>query len=167
MRTPILALAALTLAGCGKTGQSGSSEYSSAASSTMPATDTTDAKAAIARLRNEWVAAANKKDAAAVGATYTDDAVFVSSENPETRGRAAIQKAFAESFAIASDLKVSSERTEVSGDLAYDYGSYSQHVAPPKAKAMDLHGYYIVILKKQGDGSWKIARHISATPPKS
>src|SRR5438105_12307754 len=128
MRTPILAIAAITLAACAKTDNAASSGYSSA-SSTTSAADSSDAKAAIAKLRNTWVDAANKKDAAAVGATYTDDAVFVSSENPETRGRDAIQKAFAQSFAVASDLKVSSENTEVSGDLAYDYGSYSQHIA--------------------------------------
>jgi len=113
------------------------------------------------------VAAANNKDAATVGSMYSDDAVFVSSENPETRGRDAIQKAFSESFAVASDLKVNSENVEVSGDLAYDYGTFSQHLAPPKAKAMDLHGNYLVVFKKQSDGSWKIVRHVSATPPKS
>jgi ketosteroid isomerase-like protein len=63
----------------------------------------------------------------------SDDAVFASSENPETKGRDAIQKALTLSFAMSSDRKVNSEKVEASGNLAYDYGTFSQHVAPPKS----------------------------------
>lgn len=166
MRTTVVALTALALAACAKTSTLPTDTTASTASAAMPAAGTADAEAAIGKVRDAWVAAADKKDAAAVAGMYTDDAVFVSSENPVANGRSAIQAAFAKSFPVTTNLKVSSEKTEVGGDLAYDYGTYSEHITPPKAKAMDLTGTYLVVLKKQSDGSWKIVRHLSTTPPK-
>ena len=166
MRTPMIALAVVTLAACAKT-STPPADTTASTSAMMPAAGNNDAKAAIAKLRDDWVAAANKKDAATVSGFYTDDAVLAGTTVPVTNGRAAIEKVWADAFPIASNLKVNSEKTEVSGDMAYDYGSYSQHIAPPKGKAMEDAGRYLVVFKRQADGSWKIAAHVGVTPAKS
>lgn len=166
MRTTMIALAVGTLAACAKT-STPPADSTASSSAMMPAANTADEKAAIAKLRDDWVAAANKKDAATVAGFYTDDASFVTTESPLANGRSAIQAALAKSFAAASDLKVNSEKTELSGDIGYDYGSFTWHITPPKGKPFDSEGRYIVTFKRQSDGSWKIAEHVSTTPPKS
>jgi uncharacterized protein (TIGR02246 family) len=166
MRTPMVALAAIALAACAKT-STPPADTTASSSAMMPAANTADAKAAIAKLRDDWIAAANKKDAATVAGVYTDDAVFVSTESPVAKGRTAIQAAFAKSFPVSSNLRVNSEKTEISGDIGYDYGTYTWYVTPPKGKAGDVSGNYLVTFKRQSDGSWKISEHVSTTPPKA
>lgn len=166
MRKVNWAVAAIVLGGCAKS-SAPAADTSAGSTAMAPAADTAIATAAVAKLRNAWADAANRKDAATVAAMYSDNAVFVSSDQPVASGRAAIQAAFAKTFPISSDLKISSEKTEASGDLAYDYGTYTQRVTPPKGKAMEIGGNYLVVLRKQSDGSWKIVRHVGTTPPKS
>src|SRR6266498_628270 len=147
MRPMTLALTAIVLAGCAKTGSTPGD--TTAASSTSASASNEDVTASIGNLRDAWAGAAKKKDAATVAAMYTDDAVLVGADAPLTTGRAAIQEAWAKFFPVLTDLNVTSEKTESSGDLAYDYGSFTQRVAPPNAKPADVHGYYIVVFKKQ------------------
>ncbi len=120
---------------------------------------------AVGSLRDQWIAAAERDDAAAVAALYADDAVLTSPQNPRAEGREAIQAAFARDFPMGSDLEIRSSRTEVSGDLAYDYGEYSQRVTPAEGEPMDVSGEYLVVLERQADGSWKITRHVSFVRP--
>ncbi|MEX1185354.1 MAG: SgcJ/EcaC family oxidoreductase [Gemmatimonadaceae bacterium] len=135
-----------------------------------PATsDTTGSPAAtsadIAAVRDAWLAAAARDDAAAVAAMYTDDAIFVATEAPAARGRAAIQQALAESFPISTIDTVDSREVVVSGDVAYDYGEFRQTVTPPNGAAQTVRGHYVVTLRRQPDGSWKLSKHVSTTPP--
>ena len=49
------------------------------------------------------------------------------------------------------------------GDLAYAIGTYRMAVTPKKAGAKPLpveQGKYVEVMKKQGDGSWKIVYDI-------
>lgn len=131
--------------------------------------DTAGAPAAtsadVAAVRDAWLAAAAKDDAAAVAAMYTDDAIFVATEAPAARGRAAIQQALAESFPISAVDTVDSKEVVVSGDVAYDYGEYQQTVTPPNGTPQTVRGHYVVVLRRQADGSWKLSKHVSTTPP--
>lgn len=138
----------------------------------QPAPDKSDtagaaaaASADIAATRAAWLAAAARDDAAAVAAMYTDDAIFVATEAPAARGRAAIQQALAESFPISTIDTVDSKEVVVSGDVAYDYGEYQQTVTPQNGTPQTIRGHYVVTLRRQADGSWKLSRHVSTTPP--
>jgi uncharacterized protein (TIGR02246 family) len=124
-------------------------------------TDTAASVRDIEAFRDQWVAAAEKDDAATVTAMYTADAMIDSPEEPSVEGREAIQAYWLKNFPLASGLQVRSKETEVSGDLGYDYGEFSQRITPPKGKAMDVQGRYLVVLKRQADGSWKIDKHFS------
>jgi len=134
----------------------------SAASST--ASDAT-ARDAIGKIRMVWQEAVNRNDPAAVAAMYTDDATFVGTEWPPANGRQEIQAALSKAFPISKFESIDSKDLVVNGDMAYDFGTYRQQVTPPKAKAMTINGYYLVINRRQSDGSWKISRHVSTTPP--
>jgi len=161
MRATILAVAAIALSACTK-----SSAKPGDSTGTGAAADTTSGATAVANLRDAWADGAHNQDAVKVANLYTDDAVLVGSDQPLASGRSAIQAALAKNFPMAHGLKINSENTDVSGDLAYDFGTYAQEVTPPKGKTTVVGGAYLVVLKKQSDGSWKIVRHMTTTPPK-
>lgn len=118
------------------------------------------------KLRNDWLAAAEKDDAATVATFYTDDAVVVGSESgAPAEGRQAIQEAFATDFPITSQTQVTPRDFHASGDLAYEYGEFTQQVSPPKAKPTNVTGHYVVVLRRQADGAWKLVKHLSVTEP--
>lgn len=121
------------------------------------------AAAEVERVRDAWIEAANRDDAAAVAALYADDATVVTAAGEVVRGREAIERMWAEGFGGVDDTRVTPSRTGVSGDLAFDAGEFRQTVhegVPAPAR-----GRYIVVLRRQEDGSWRIVEHISAVPP--
>lgn len=126
--------------------------------------DPATSRAEIERIRENWRSAAERDDAGAVAALYADDAIFVGTETPEVRGRAAIQERFGEQFPVSTVSRIESRDLTVSGDMAYDYGEFTQQVTPPNAPGQTINGHYLVVLRRQNDGSWKIVRHISTTP---
>jgi ketosteroid isomerase-like protein len=44
-----------------------------------------------------------------------------------------------------------------SGDLAYDQGTYTMTGPGPDGKPITDKGKYLAVVKKQADGSWKVA----------
>jgi ketosteroid isomerase-like protein len=76
------------------------------------------------------------------------------------------------------DISLTSEELVVNGDWAFDRGQFMTHLMPkdPKAQMIMDQGKYIVILRKETDGSWRVAREIAnsniplpppaAAPPK-
>jgi uncharacterized protein (TIGR02246 family) len=95
---------------------------------------------------------------------YVDDAVMVGTGAPAARGRQAIQEALTQDFPTSRNLRVESRDLTVSGDLAYDYGEFSVQVTPPGQAERTESGHYLVVLKRQPDGNWKIVRHVSTMP---
>lgn len=162
MRAAKMALAAIALCACAKGGGSGADSTTAGAS----AADTTNGAVAVAKLRDDWTDGSHTQSASKVAAMYTDDAVLVGSEQPLASGRSAIEAALAKNFEMSHGLKINSENTEVSGNLAYDFGTYSQLIQPPKGAQIVVGGAYLVVLKRQSDGSWRIVRHMTTTPPK-
>ena len=116
-------------------------------------------------LRAQWIAAAERDDAAAVAAMYTDDAIFLGNDAQAYTGRAAIEAAFAESFKANSGLTVAEESSVTSGDVVYSTGTWTQQVATPGGKTVTADGRYLVISQMQPDGTWKITRHVSLLKP--
>ncbi len=165
MRKPLsLLLLLLVAAGC-NTGSKATGDSAAVASgdsmkAAMPADDNA-ARDAIAKIRTGWKDAANKHDAAAVAALYADDATMVGTGIPVANGKAEIQTRLGQILPGSTTSAIDSKDLVISGDVAYDYGTYSQTVTPPKGKAMPINGYYVVTLKKGSDGSWKMLRHLS------
>jgi uncharacterized protein (TIGR02246 family) len=125
-----------------------------------PAADRTQ----IEQLRDQWRAAADRGDAAGLAALYADDATFVGPMVRERSGRNAIQQTWTEQLPISTVTRIESRDLQVSGDLAYDYGEFTQQVTPPGAQQQMMNGHYLVTLRRQADGNWRIVRHISTVP---
>lgn len=121
--------------------------------------------AEIARInasRDLWVAAFNAGDAAATAATYSDDGVLMPAHRAAVEGRQAIQDSFQAMFqGNTAKIALMPLETQVAGDWAYDRGTFSITVTPKAGgNAMEDSGKYLVILKRQADGSWKVHRDI-------
>jgi uncharacterized protein (TIGR02246 family) len=119
-------------------------------------------EAAIAKLRTTFQTAVLSQDAAGIAKLYASDGAELPPNAPAVVGRAAIEKYhkdFAQQF-MMHGLTLTPQKTQVSGDIAYDVGTYKQQLMPMKGGAvMDDHGKYVVLMKKEG-GNWLVTHAI-------
>jgi uncharacterized protein (TIGR02246 family) len=125
---------------------------------------------AVAKVRAAYQTAAGTQDGAALARLYTPDGIEMPPNAPAAKGRAAIEafhKAFAQQW-MMHGMTITSTETKVSGDTAYDVGTYKQTLMAQKTGAMvDDKGKYVVLLKKDAAGNWLITHAIynSDNPP--
>ena len=125
--------------------------------------------AAIQRLTEDWHDGWLAGDADALVALYADGAVLMPQSQPAVLGKEAIhslyQSVFRE-YTVKGDGETL--EIEIGGNWAFLRGTYTL-TATPKAGGERLEdaGKHLFILKRQPDGSWKIARLIanSDQPP--
>ncbi len=119
-------------------------------------------EAAIAKARTAYNNAVIAADAAGIAKLYAADGVEMPPNAPAAKGRAAIEKYhkdLAQQVMIHGST-ITPTGTQVSGNLAYDVGTYKQQVMPMSGGGIsDDHGKYVVVLKKEG-GAWLIAAAI-------
>jgi uncharacterized protein (TIGR02246 family) len=124
------------------------------------AMDTSADEAAIRALTgSSWADAYNAGDADKLAATYWDDAVVQPPGAPAASGRVAIRAFLAADSAAAKAAGMKlviapADKVDVSGDLAYDAGSYSVTDA---SNATVETGKYVGVYKKR-DGKWMYIR---------
>jgi uncharacterized protein (TIGR02246 family) len=162
---PVLLIAAACTTSKTMPGDTTAAAARKESTSASTAANDDSAKAAIGKVRDAYKDASNHKDAASVAALYSDDATFVGTETPLVTGKEELQKSFAQSLPISKLESIDAKETVVSGDIAYEYGTFKEEVTPPKQKTMTINGYYLVAMKRQSDGSWKIVHHVATTPP--
>ena len=118
-------------------------------------------KAAIDKTRNQYMAAWTAGSADRVAALYTEDAIVLYPNQGAVVGRAAILayfKGFYDQFAQESFV-LDSDEIRIAGNWAFDRGTYRLAMSPRAGgPRIEDHGKYLVILERQGDGSWKVAR---------
>lgn len=118
-----------------------------------------DAQAkALAKLDDEWSAAAAKKDVDLVTSYYADDAIVYPPNEPATIGRAAAKKVWAAylgdpTFTIS--WKTVYTEVSASGELGYTAGTYEDSFKGPDGKLVSEKGKYLCVWKKGKDGKWK------------
>ena len=119
-------------------------------------------RAAIDKLRSDYQSSFNSNDASAAAAHFTESAVSMPPNDEALIGRQAITDDMVAMFeGMSADLTISSEEVEVAGDWAFDRGAFTMKTTPKgDGDPMEDKGKYIVILEKQADGSWKIAREV-------
>lgn len=111
-------------------------------------------KAQIQKLNDQFVAAFNKGDAAAVAAMYTQDATVLPAGAPVVKGRAAIEAMWRQQAQQLEAVKI--ETTDVKplgGNAARELGTAILRTKsqPPQ----DVVVKYAVIWQKEG-GRWKL-----------
>jgi ketosteroid isomerase-like protein len=90
---------------------------------------------------------------------YQDDVLVSAPGAPDIVGKQAWRDSLDTSLppGMDMDLAFTTEELEISGDLAYERGTYAIKMANPAApgQAMSIDGRHIHIFKRQPDGSWK------------
>ncbi len=124
-----------------------------------PATLSEEDIAGIEAATQAWLEAVNAGDWAALGATYTEDAVLLPPNEPVVQGRSDIQAWF-EAFPPVSDINLETEEIEGLGDVAFVRGSYTLTITPEGMDAVTDTGKFLDVRRKQADGSWLIYRDI-------
>ncbi|MDA2931509.1 SgcJ/EcaC family oxidoreductase, partial [Acidobacteria bacterium AH-259-O06] len=124
---------------------------------------------AVNSLHDEYVTVHNDNDAERLAALYTQDAVLMPPNEPARAGNQAVQSWFQDAFdQSTAELSLASDEVQVTADSAFDRGTYTIKLTPKSGgEAIEDNGKWILILRKQPDGSWKIARAIwnSDKPP--
>jgi uncharacterized protein (TIGR02246 family) len=109
-----------------------------------------------AAAQQAWTA----KDTDKVAALYADDATVMLPDTPVMTGKAAISAGFkgaASDPNFSLSLQTTSVDTSRGGDLGFVRGSYMVHQTDAKTKKATMEkGHYVLVYKKQADGSWKI-----------
>ena len=120
-------------------------------------------KAAVEHRYRESIAAANKKDTAAMTNLYDDNAVLMPQSEEAVLGKAAIgeyyKKLFANPDFVPFTLKSDWNSFQLTGDIAIA-ASVFEGDATRHEKHIHFHGKDLLVWKKQSDGSWKIFRNM-------
>jgi uncharacterized protein (TIGR02246 family) len=143
MRTLLLLLVALTLAGCSGRDVSDQAEVSAS-------------KVELGQMNRDFAAALNAKDAQAAAALYTEDAVLIPPGEPLVRGREAIEEYWRGAIESGGVRDVSVETMDAlsSGSLGYETGSFILTANGPDGEAVIDRGRYIELLRREPDGRW-------------
>ena len=168
MRSLRFAFVALAAVAACTTKDARRSDTAAPAAATLAGTPSTDAAAvrqAIEASNVKFGAAAVQGDTATLAAMYADDAIMMMSNAPAARGHEAIAKTFAGMGAAMklSAIKLQTQDVIVTGDYAIETGAYDLAGQPVAKGAKPRHdvGKYLVLWKKQADGSYKMVRDIA------
>jgi len=151
-----VAIALLALTGC------------SSMSSTSMHSQADDLKG-IAEFNRQYLAAINGGDAQALGRLTTDDHMMISSGGAPMVGRERMVEAMTRGFQTTNlEEHWMPEETVISGDLAYQRGTFTV-LATPKAggATRKTAGNFLRIYRRLPDGSWNMVRDVfnSSMPP--
>lgn len=123
-------------------------------------TDDEAAVAAIAEFNRQYLEAINEGDIELLASLTTEDHMMIASGGAPLAGKQALLDAMVGAFErFEFDEVWAPEETVVSGDLAYQRGTFVV-VATPKAggDSSRLTGNFMRIYRRQPDGSWLMTR---------
>jgi uncharacterized protein (TIGR02246 family) len=120
-----------------------------------------EARAAIEAANAKFSEAFARGDTPALAVMYTTDAIVFPPDSEMVRGRVAI----GEFWKGARDNGVQSATLTTidvgrSGDVAYETGKVTLKVQPAGKEATTVVEKYLVVWKRQPDGSWQLHRDI-------
>ncbi len=132
--------------------------------------DTTADLAAIGKVRDAYAAAFNAGNAGALGALFAADGNDMENAQPTAIGPQAVEAATTALLAqmASQNVVITPEKTDVSGDFAYERGTYKTTLTPKSGGPPIVEdGRYLVVLQRQADGSWKLVDNMGnlATAP--
>lgn len=124
-----------------------------------------DSAAAIRAGDASWIKGAETKDLDLCMASYLDDAVVISAGQPAVVGRENIRK-FTQELIDAPGMHVEFSDATIdvaqSNDLAVDRGIAHVTTTDKQGKPVSSVSEYVLVWKRQADGSWKIYADTSA-----
>jgi len=125
------------------------------------ASTTTDEKA-VDQLRQDFNTAYNAADAVAIANLVAEDTVWMPPGEPAVAGREAVKGRYTAQFKRAvSQFELEPGEIQASCTWAFLRGTYTRtDTSKAGGQAREYRGKYLMIMRKQPDGSWKIARDI-------
>jgi ketosteroid isomerase-like protein len=111
----------------------------------------------------QWAGYWNAKNLDATLTLYAPEPVFLPAAGERWQGMAAISKNFAKALKkFDPRLSLHSLKSETSGNLAYDSGSFDEVLAPAKGgKAIRARGNYLFVFQRKSKrGDWKILEQV-------
>jgi ketosteroid isomerase-like protein len=144
-----------------------------AGAATDAATDTAAIGRAIDSTYETLSAALRRGDtagvAAAVKSVYAPDAIVMWNDQNPWRGREAFWKgaaaALAQGGVSVKEAKNHRDDLAVSGDLAVENGTYVNTLVTKAGQEIQQRGNYLVVWRRQPDGTWKVVREIGNDAP--
>ena len=125
-----------------------------------PAPDLAAIESNIRSLDKDCVAAAAAKDLDKSTSYYADDAQMFAPGAPPAVGKDSVRKTWSGLLTAPDFVSLTFAPTSVqvaqAGDMAYELGTYEIVMKDKKGKPTPQKGPYVVVWKKQGDGSWKV-----------
>ena|ERR1700722_8790898 len=107
-----------------------------------------------------WSNAAQSRDLDKILSFYAPDAVVLPDDAPIALTKDANRTQW-QNIVGNKNLTLSWKTTAVgvakSGDMAYEYGAYTLDIIGKDGQATTQTGKYVLVWKKQADGSWKVA----------
>lgn len=149
------------VAGCARKDTDEKSEDSGKAMANAASAAPVDTKAAEAEIRKgdeDFFNGVKAKDANAVVATYSNDAVSMPPNSPALVGHDAILKYNQDFLKLPGAAMTGGTETvkfSDDGTMAYATGKYSMSYADAKGNGVKDEGKYLEVLKKV-DGKWKV-----------
>ena len=128
-----------------------------------PVQDVAADESALRAQTESFLTAFNAGDATAASADEADDIILMRPNGPELVGRAAVIAESEKGFAATSSTQTATvDEVAVWGDVGMSRGTWQVTATPKKgnAKPASTRGKWIVIHKRQADGSWKAWRHM-------
>lgn len=123
--------------------------------------DLEQVRMAIEEANSKWVEAFNQGDAASVAALYTDDATLMPPNSEMIQGRQGVQEFWNGAMKMGlKDVSLTTVDVNGSGNIVYEIGKYAISIETEGQELMRDSGKYIVVWKKQEDGSWKLQADI-------
>lgn len=106
--------------------------------------------------------AVNAGDVEAEVNRFTPDGIYMWPGAPAIEGHEALRKWFEARFAaVRVQLESETLELEVAGDWAYERGRSVARIQPRAGGPVRIvHDKYLNILRRQADGTWRIARRI-------
>jgi ketosteroid isomerase-like protein len=137
---------------------------------TLAQDNETDIKARLEDRYKERLAAANKKNAAALMNLYGENAVLMPKQEEAVLGKAAIgeyyKKLVADPHFVPFTLTVKRNSFHLVGDIAIATSVFDGDVTR-NGNQIHFRGKNLLVWKKEADGSWKIFRYTYDEIPES
>jgi ketosteroid isomerase-like protein len=109
-----------------------------------------------------WVPAMKRRDARAIAAFYAVDGAFIKADGESVRGRAAVEKMYADRMTSDFVLKsgaLAQDGVVVAGDLIYEWG-HAEMDFERGGKAGRAGGKYMTVWRRNDAGKWEIIRNV-------
>jgi uncharacterized protein (TIGR02246 family) len=120
-----------------------------------------DARAAIEEGNSKFAELYARGDAAAIAALYTEDAIVFPPGSDMVKGRQAITEFWgATKESGVTSVTLSTVDVGESGDLAYEVGTAVLTIEQDGQGPVEAAAKYVVVWKRQSDGSWQLHRDI-------